>query len=144
MILSFHISNFTLSKTEITTMKINFYLVNQPTKHNEQSIYCYIREYNETLAISTKQSINPELWDANIQRGNARKTRDNIVKGSIKSLNQFLESYKIKIEKIERSIREKESKAGFDIIAEAIKESFNTRKTGFFDIYEEFLAIQKK
>ncbi len=125
-------------------MKINFYLVNKPTRHNEQSIYCYIREYNETLAINTKQSIDPDLWDANTQRGNPRKTRDNIFKGSLKSLNQFLESYKIKIEKIERNIRDKEPNTGFDVIAEAIKERFSTKKTGMFEIYEEFLTVRKK
>lgn len=124
-------------------MKVKFYPERKLSRTGESLIWCYVREAKETVYLNTGQKIKPELWDSNSQRGNPRLTRNNIIKGDLKSLNQYLDKLESKIYDIERLIRGKQSDAGFGIISDAIKKQFNKRKTGFFDIYDEFISIKK-
>jgi integrase len=119
-------------------MKVKFYL------NRKNAIYCYVREYKNTLTLNTGQNITPDLWDTDIQRANPRKTRDNIKKGSLKGLNQYLNAFESKILDIERIIRSKQPNAGFNIIADAIKRQFDKKKVGLFDIYDEFINIKRQ
>jgi len=125
-------------------MKVKFYLdSNKSVKSKNKTIWCYIREYNETLALNTGERINPELWDKNNQRANLRKTKDKILKGSLKSINQYLNSYENKVCEIVRSIRTKEFNAGFGLIADELRKQFNKRDTSFFAVYDEFLKSKR-
>ena len=125
-------------------MKVRFYLdSNKSVKAKEKTIWCYIREYNETLALNTGERINPELWDKNNQRANLRKTKDKILKGSLKNINQFLNSYENKVYDITRNLRIKEFNAGFGLIADELRKQFNKRDTSFFAVYDEFLKSKR-
>ena len=124
-------------------MTINFYLDNKSYNSEGKMIYCYIREFGNTLTLRTGERVNPDLWDSDIQRANLRLTRDKIEKGELNSLNDYLDNYESKIKKIARDIRDKKPDTGFDIIAEAIKTKFNIRKTGFFEVYGEYLKFKK-
>ncbi len=124
-------------------MKVKFYLDKRPSK-NSCAIHCYVREFNNTLKLNTGQSIQSDLWDASTYRANPRKTRDNITKGSLKSLNQYLNIFESKILDIERIIRSKQPDAGFNAVADAIKRQFDKKKVGLFDIYDEFLKIKRQ
>ena len=119
-------------------MKVNFYL------NRQNAIYCYIRENKNTVTLNTGQSVYPEFWDTDSQRGNPRKTRNNISKGELKSLNQYLDKIQSKIYDIERTIRGKQPDAGFTVVADAIKKQFDKKKAGFFDIYDDFLKIKRQ
>ena len=125
-------------------MKIKFYLEKKPAKDDQRAVWCYLREYNQTIALNTGQRVNPELWDSNNQRANPRKTRDSNLKDYLKDLNKYLDSYEHKIWEIERSIRSKDPSIGFDVLADTIKKRFDKKKTTFFDIYDEFLTIKEK
>lgn len=125
-------------------MKVKLYLAKRPSQNGECAVYCYVREYNETLALNTGQRVKSELWDSELQRANPRLTRNNIIKGQLKSLNHFLNSYESKIFDIERVIRSKQPDTGFSIIAEAIKRQFDKKKDGLFDIYNDFLKIKRQ
>lgn len=125
-------------------MKVRFYPERKASKNNESTVWCYVREYKETLYLNTGQKINLEYWDADKQRAGLRKTRDNIVKGSLDDLNRFLNAFENKIFEIERNIRRKDFSAGFGVVADEIKKFFNKRKYGFFDLYEEFISIMEK
>ncbi len=125
-------------------MKVRFYLdSNKSVKAKERTIWCYIREYNETLALNTGERINPELWDKNNQRANLRKTKDKILKGSLKNINLFLNSYENKVYDITRNLRIKEFNAGFGLIADELRKQFNKRDTSFFAVYDEFLKSKR-
>lgn len=119
-------------------MKINFYL------NRKSAIYCYVRENKSTLTLNTGQTINPDVWDSEIQRANLRKTRDNIVKKSLKDLNQYLNAFQGKIEEIERMVRRKKFSAGFGVVSDEIKKHFTKKKTGLFEIYDEFIKIRRQ
>jgi|YelNatPaOPRAMG01_1025707.scaffolds.fasta_scaffold18948_8 integrase len=125
-------------------MKIKFYPERKLSKNGECTLWCYVREYKETLYLNTGQRINPGLWDTDTQRANLRQTRDNIIKGSLKSLNQYLNAFESKILDIERIIRSKQPDAGFSVVADAIKKQFDKKKAGLFDIYNEFLKIKRQ
>ena len=122
-------------------MKINFYL--RPSK-NDSSIYCYIREFKQTITLNTGERVKKELWDENLQRANPRKTRDNITKKSLKDLNQFLDAFENKIWEIERTVRRKKFNASFSILSDEIKKHFTKKKDEFLDIYDEFLMIKRQ
>ena len=124
-------------------MKVKFYPERKPSKTGESSLWCYVREYKETLYLNTGQKINPSLWDNELQRANPRLTRDNITKGSLKSLNQYLNAFESKIFNIERIIRSKQPDAGFNTVADAIKKQFDKKKAGLFDIYDEFISLKR-
>ncbi len=124
-------------------MKINFYFDSKSSRSGESAIWCYVREYDKTLTLNTGETINPDLWDKNIQRANLRKTKDKIAKGSLNSLNQYLNTFESKILDIIRTVRSKEFNAGFSTVAEEIKKQFDKRETSIFAIYDEFLAIKK-
>ena len=119
-------------------MKVNFYL------NRQSAIYCYVREYKNTFTLNTGQSVKPDFWDTDTQRANLRQTRDNIIKGSLKGLNQYLNAFESKILDIERVIRSKQPDAGFNVIVDAIKRQFDKKKAGLFDIYDEFLKIKRQ
>ncbi len=125
-------------------MKVKFYLdSNKAVKAKERAIWCYIREYDQTLAINTGERISPDLWDRETQRANLRKTKDKIRKGSLKSINQYLNSFENKVYEVTRSIRTKEFNAGFGVIADELKKQFNKRDTSFFAVYDEFLISKR-
>lgn len=125
-------------------MKVRFYLErHKGIKSKKRAIRCYIREYSFTLAINTGQSIDPDLWDKSSQRANPKKVKDKILGGELKSLNMYLNGIESKIYEIERSIRSKDFKTGFSVISEKIREHFNKREIGFYDIYDEFLKYRK-
>lgn len=125
-------------------MKVKFYLERKPSKNKEVAIWCYVREGKNTFYLNTGQKVNHEHWDSDAQRADARKTRDNIMKGSIKSLNRYLNSFESKIFEIERAIRSKKHDAGFTNIQEAVKKQFNRKKAGLFEIFNEFLKIKRQ
>ena len=58
-------------------------ITNKSIKARERAIWCYCREYDNTLALNTGERIDPAYWDKNVQRANPRKTKDNITKGSL-------------------------------------------------------------
>ena len=125
-------------------MKVKFYLDKRPSKDGEGAIYCYAREYSETLALHTGQRVNSDFWDRDTQRANPRLTRNNIIKGELKSLNEYLTAFESKIKEIERTIRKKQPDARFTAIVDAIKLQFDRKKAGLFDIYDEFLKIKRQ
>ncbi len=125
-------------------MKVKFYPERKSSKTGECALWCYVREYKETLYLNTGQKINPAFWDNDMQRANLRLTRNNVIKGSLKSLNQYLNAFESKIFDIERILRGKQPDAGFNTIADAIKRQFDKKKVGLFDIYDEFISIKRK
>ncbi|HEY3389595.1 MAG TPA: hypothetical protein VGK38_08500, partial [Prolixibacteraceae bacterium] len=88
-------------------MKVKFYLDSKSSISGERAIWCYLREFDKTLALNTGERINPDLWDKAIQRANLRKTKDMIVKGSLRNLNQYLNTFENKIFEVIRTIRSK-------------------------------------
>jgi hypothetical protein len=125
-------------------MKVKFYLERKPSKSGECALWCYVRERKDTLYLNTGQKVKSELWDSDRQTANPRLTRNNIIKGDLKSLNQYLDSFGNKIWEIERTIRSKQPDAGFTVVADAIKRQFDKKKHGLFDIYNEFLKIKRQ
>ncbi|MFC2119937.1 phage integrase SAM-like domain-containing protein, partial [Bacteroidota bacterium] len=125
-------------------MKVKFYLDNnKAVKARERAIWCYVREYDDTLALNTGERIQPELWDKEVQRANLRRTKDKIRKGSLKSINQYLNSFEAKVYEVTRTIRTKDFNAGFGVIADELKKQFNKRDTSFFAVYDEFLKSKR-
>ena len=124
-------------------MKVKFYLDSKLSRTGEGAIWCYLREYDKTLALNTGERIKVELWDKNIHRADPRRASDKIMKGSLKSLNQYLNTYESKIFDITRSVRSKNFSAGFNAITEEIKKQFNKRETSIFSVYDEFIAIKQ-
>ncbi len=124
-------------------MKLKFYLDKKLTRSGESAIWCYVREYDKTLALNTGERIKPDFWDSEIQRANLNKTKDKILKGSLNGLNQYLSSMQNKIFDITRSVRSRNTSAGFSIVAEEIKKQFDKKETSIFSIYDEFLSIKK-
>ncbi len=125
-------------------MKVKFYLdSNKAVKAKQRAIWCYVREYDQTLALNTGERISPDLWDREIQRANLRKTKDKILKGSLKSINQYLNGFENKVYDIARTIRNKEFNAGFSVISDELKKQFNKRDTSFFAVYDEFLKSKR-
>jgi integrase len=124
-------------------MKVRFYLDSKPSKSKERTIWCYVREYNDTLALNTGQRINQELWDKENQRANLRKTKDSILKGALKSINLYLNAFENKVFEIERAVRIKKFNAGFSLVADELRNQFNKRETSFYSIYDEFIAAKR-
>ncbi|MHA1988680.1 MAG: tyrosine-type recombinase/integrase [Promethearchaeota archaeon] len=125
-------------------MKVKFYLdSNKAVKAKERAIWCYIREYDQTLALNTGERIKPDLWDKTTQRANLRKTKDKILKGKLNGINQYLNIFENKVYEVTRSIRSKEFNSAFGIIADELKKQFNKRDTNFFAVYDEFLKIKR-
>ncbi|MGA7721012.1 MAG: tyrosine-type recombinase/integrase [Ignavibacteriaceae bacterium] len=124
-------------------MKVKFYLDSKSTKSGEAAIWCYVREYDKTLALNTGERIKTELWDKESQRANLRKTKEMIVKGSLKNLNQYLNTFEGKILDITRTLRSKDFKTGFSSIADEIKKQFDNRETSIFSVYDEFISIKR-
>jgi integrase len=125
-------------------MKVKFYPERKPSRTGESLIWCYVREAKETIYLNTGQKIKGELWVNDSQRGNPRLTRNNIIKGELKSLNQYLDKFESKIYDIERLVRGKQPNAGFGIVSDAIKNQFDKKKDGLFNIYDEFLKIKRQ
>ena len=123
-------------------MKVKFYL-SKKTNAGNNAIRCFVREFNNTLVLNTGEKIKPELWDKKTCRANLRKTKDKVLKGNLNSLNHYLDSFENKIFDIVRSIRSKETGAGFSLIADEIKKQFNKRETTLFTIFDDFLTIKK-
>lgn len=123
-------------------MKVKFYL-SKKTNAGNNAIRCFIREYNQTLTLNTGEKIKPELWDKKTCRANLRKTKDKILKGSLNSLNHYLDAFENKIFDIIRSVRKKEFNAGFTKIADEIKKQFDKREDTLYSIFDEFLTIKK-
>lgn len=124
-------------------MKVKFYLDSKISKSGDGAIWCYIREYDNTLALNTGEKIKPLLWDKKTQRANLRQTKDKIQKGILNSLNQYLNAYENKIFDINRNIRSKDFNSGFTAIANEIKKQFSKRETNFLSVYDEFLSIKR-
>lgn len=125
-------------------MKVRFYLNdNGRISSLERAIWCYVREYDDTLAINTGESIKPELWDKETYRANPKKTKDKITKGALLSMNHYLNSFENKVYEIVRSIRMKDPSAGFSKVADELKNQFDRREIDFFSVYDEFLAVKK-
>ena len=125
-------------------MKVKFYLdSNKFVKAKERAIWCYCREYDNTLTLNTGERIDPDLWDKDTQRANPRKTKNNITKGSLKHLNLYLHSFESKIHETVRAVRMKESNAGFGVVADELSKQFNKRDTSFFAVYTEFLNAKR-
>src|SRR3989339_322466 len=97
-------------------MKVKFYLDSKISRTGEGAIWCYLREYDKTLALNTGERINVELWDKNLHRADPRKTSDKIVKGSLQNINQYLNTFESKIYDIVRSVRSKNFSAGFGAV----------------------------
>ncbi len=117
-------------------MKYNYYL-------RRKAIWLYLREGDQTFPLHTGEEINPELWNKKSQRADSRKVKDNIKKGALRHLNNYLDDFEFRIKKIVREIRSIDPSSSFDTVAEAVKQTFNTKKKGIFDIYEEFLDYKK-
>lgn len=124
-------------------MKVKFYLESKTSKTGDKAIWCYVREFDNTLTLNTGQRIKPELWDKKVQRANIRKTKDKILKGNLRSINQFINAFENKIFEVERTVRQKEFSAGFSKVAEEIKKQFDKREETLFTAYDEFLKIKK-
>jgi len=124
-------------------MKVKFYLDSKISRTGEGAIWCYLREYDKTLALNTGERINVELWDKNLHRADPRKTSDKIVKGSLQNINQYLNTFESKIYDIVRSVRSKNFSAGFGAVTEEIKKQFNKRETSIYAVYDEFTAIKR-
>lgn len=124
-------------------MKVKFYLDSKSSRSGGSAIWCYVREYDKTLALNTGERIKAELWDKAAQRANLRKTQDKIVKGSLKNLNQYLNIYESKIIDITRTVRSKDHSSGFSVIVNEIKKQFDKRETSIFAVYDEFLSIKR-
>lgn len=124
-------------------MKVKFYLNSKISRTGEGAIWCYLREYDKTLALNTGERISVELWDKNLHRADPRRAPNKIVKGSLKDLNQYLNMYESKIFDITRSIRSKNFNAGFGALTEEIKKQFNKRETSIYAVYDEFTAIKR-
>lgn len=125
-------------------MKTKFYLDSKSSKSGDSAIWCYIREFDNTLPINTGERVNPEYWDKTTNRANPRKTKDKITKGSLNGLNLFLNAFEAKIHDIVRSVRTKDFNAGFGIVAAEIKSHFDKRETGMFAAYDDFLKIKRQ
>lgn len=125
-------------------MKIKFYVNSRKSKkNNEASISCYILEYNHTLTLSTKQTINPVYWNKNFQRADYNfKGISNILKGELKNINNVLDSFEKKIKEIGTTIRSKDSTANFEIISEAIKKHYSKKDNSLFAVYNDFLKLK--
>ena len=124
-------------------MKVSFYLDSKPSQSGRKAIWCYIREKNKTLAINTEQSVLLEYWDKSTHRTDPHYTKDKIIKGSLNSINQFLNAFEAKIYDIVRGVRSKDFSAGFNAVTEEIKKQFNRKDVDFFAIYDEFLSIKR-
>ena len=124
-------------------MKVKFYLDSKSSKSGESTIWCYVREYGNTLALNTGERIQVELWDKRLTRADLSKAKNKILQGRLNSLNQYLNVFENKIFDIVRAIRSKEFNAGFSKIAEEIKRQFSKRETSFLSIYDEFLLLKK-
>uniref|UniRef100_A0A7V2ZL52 Site-specific integrase n=1 Tax=Ignavibacterium album TaxID=591197 RepID=A0A7V2ZL52_9BACT len=125
-------------------MKVKFYPERKTSKDGKSALWCYVREFKETIYLNTGQRIDPTLWDNDSQRANLRLTRNNIIKGELKSLNLFLDKYESKIYDIERVVRSQKPNASFSVVADEIKKQFEKKKEGFFDIYDDFLKIKRQ
>lgn len=123
-------------------MKVTFYLDNS-AKSPEKTIWCYVREHAQTLTLNTNESIQPELWDKKIHRASIRKTKDKIMKGSLSSLNNYLNSFELKVNDTFRSIRSKNFNASFSTIADELRKQFDPREESFFDLFDEFIKTKR-
>ena len=125
-------------------MKVKFYLdSNKSVRAKERAIWCYCREYDNTLTLNTGERVDPDLWDKDTQRAIPRKTRDNILKGSLKHLNLYLSSFESKVHETVRVMRMKDFNAGFGVVADELSKQFNKRDTSFFAVYTEFLKAKR-
>lgn len=124
-------------------MKVKFYIDSRTSKTAEKTIWCYVREKSDTIALNTGERVKPELWDKTVCRANLRKTKDQVQKGALKNQNQYLNAFENKIYDIVRSVRGKDFSAGFTVVAEEIKKQFDTRETSLFSVYDEFLLVKK-
>lgn len=125
-------------------MKVKFYPERKLAKDGKSALWCYVREFKETVYLNTGQRIDPKLWDNDLQRANPRLTRNTIIKGELKSLNLFLDKFESKLFDIERIVRSQKPNASFSLVADEIKKRFEKKKEGFFDIYDEFLKIKRQ
>ena len=125
-------------------MKIKFYTETKHSVREKRTIWCYVRENNNTLTLNTGQEINPAFWDKKLKKGDPAKTKNKILKAELNNLNQYLAMIESKIFSIEREVRGKDFGAGFGKIQDAIKSHFNKKNIGFFDIYDEFLSLKKE
>ena len=78
-------------------MKVKFYLDSKIIKSGESTIWCYIREYDNTLTLNTGEKIQKELWNNQLKRADPTKTKNKILRGSLNSLNQFLNEFENRI-----------------------------------------------
>lgn len=124
-------------------MKVKFYFDSKVSRTGEGAIWCYLREYDKTLALNTGERISVELWDKNLHRADPRKTSDKIVKGTLQNINQYLNTFESKIYDIVRSVRSKNFSAGFGAVTDEIKKQFNKRETSIYAVYDEFTAIKR-
>ena len=124
-------------------MKVKFYLENKISKSGEQAIWCYVREFDETIALNTKERIKAKLWDKEVGRANIRNIRDKLVRNALISLNQYLNIYENEIYELTRAVRSKNVGAGFDAIAKEIKSKFNNREISIYEVYDEYIDIKR-
>ncbi|MFH1051548.1 MAG: tyrosine-type recombinase/integrase [bacterium] len=121
-------------------MTINFYLnYDKRTPNPEKTIYVYIRDRGNTIAMNTGERINPKYWNI---------TKQEIKKGHTGSpeLNERLTTIKKDIQKIHRDLLNDNSLATFSDFKEKIKLYFKKdepKLKSFFDVYEMFLELRK-
>jgi len=124
-------------------MKVKFYLDPKHTSSGEKAIWCYVREFDKTFTINTGERAHPDQWDKATHRINIRKEKDKIKKGTLNSINQYLNAFENKIFDVVRTIRSKQFNAGFGVIVDELKLQFDKRETDFFTIYDEYLSIKQ-
>ena len=126
-------------------MTVKFYLNKDvKAKGTEQIIFAYVRGFGKgkTIKLHTGEKLNPNHW--NLDKQEVRKS----YVGS-PELNQTLFDYKEKIKRICRDTLHQNPNADFDDFKESLNKGFDTKKsktakTGFFEVYKEFLDTREK
>lgn len=123
-------------------MNIRFYLERKKSLSGQKAIWCYIREKEKTIYLNTKEKVEEEYWDNKVKRADDKRTKNKILKGSLQSLNNYLNQYEGKIKEIIRDVRLKNFDAGFFEISAEIKNTFSNKTRGFFEDFDDFLAAK--
>ena len=85
----------------------------------------------------------PALEDAEkLKRADESKTKDKILKGTLKGLNNYLNLFESKILEVIRSVKSKNFNADFDEIATEIKKTLTNETRNFFDDFDDFISAK--
>lgn len=123
-------------------MNINFYLEKKKNRSGKQTIWCYVREKNNSIYINTKEKVQPEYWDIELKRADAKKTMDRVLRGNLKGLNNYLNLFENKILEIIRAVKSKKFDANFEEISIEIKKAFADKTRNFFDDFDDFISAK--